>query len=77
MVKQFQDSPCRKRSPAKGVWPKSDEKSDGSYAAPIGAFFCPEIRAFTGAGARFLQPFPKSLVTVKYNSNTKMAVNSR
>ena len=46
-------------------------------AAPIGAFFCPEIRAFTGFGARFLQPFPKSLVTVKHHSNTKMAVNSR
>ena len=43
------------------------------YAAPIGAFFCPEIRAFTGFGARFLQPFPKSLVTVRYYSNTKMA----
>ena len=43
----------------------------------IGAFFCPEIRAFPGLGARFLQPFPKSLVTVKYYSNTKMAVNSR
>ena len=38
--------------------------------------FCPEIRAFTGFGARFLQPFPKSLVTVRYYSNTKMAVNS-
>ena len=47
-----------------------------SYAAPIGAFFCPEIRAFPGFGARLLQPFPKSLVTVKYYSNTKMAVNS-
>ena len=45
-----------------------------SYAAPIGAFFCPEIRAFTGFGARFLQPAPKSLVTIKHNSNTKMAV---
>ena len=44
------------------------------YAAPIGAFFCPEIRAFS---VRFLQPFPKSFVTVKYYSNTKMAVNSR
>ena len=22
--------------------------SDNGYAAPIGAFFCPEIRAFTG-----------------------------
>ena len=45
-----------------------------NYAAPIGAFFCPEIRAFT---ARFLQPAPKSLVTVRYYSNTKMAVKSR
>ena len=49
-------------------------KSKRLYAAPIGAFFCPEICAFT---ARFLQPFPKSLVTVKYYSSTKMAVNSR
>ena len=24
------ESPCRKRSPAKGVWQKSDEKSDKS-----------------------------------------------
>ena len=47
------------------------------YTAPIGAFFCPEIRAFKGFGARFLQPIPKSLVTVKHYSNTKMAVNSR
>ena len=31
-----------------------------------GRFFCPEIRAFTGFGARFLRPFPKSLATVKY-----------
>ena len=49
----------------------------GIHGAPIGALFCPEIRAFTGFGARFLQPFPKSLVTVKYCSNTKMAVNGR
>ena len=48
-----------------------------SYAAPIGAFFCLEIRASTGFGARFLQPFPKSLVTIKYFLNTKMAINSR
>ena len=44
---------------------------------PNWALFCPEIRAFTGFGARFLQPFPKSLVTVRHYSNTKMAVNSR
>ena len=48
-----------------------------NYAAPIGVFFCPEIRAFTGFGSRFLQPFVKSLVTVKYDSNTKMAANGR
>ena len=33
------------------------------YAAPIGAFLCPEIRAFTGFGVRFLR---QSLVTIKY-----------
>ena len=33
------------------------------YAAPIGAFFCPEIRAFTGFGVRFPR---QSLVTVQY-----------
>ena len=27
---ESQNSPCRKRSPAKGVWQKSDEKSDRS-----------------------------------------------
>ena len=37
------------------------------YAAPIGAFFCPEICAFTDFGARFLQPTPRSLLTVKGN----------
>ena len=26
----------------------SEEKIPTNYAAPIGAFFCPEIRAFTG-----------------------------
>ena len=44
---------------------------------PIGAIFCPEICASTGFGAKLLGPFPKSLVTVKYYSNIKMAVNSR
>ena len=42
-----------------------------------GLFVGPEIRAFTGFGARFLHPFPKSLVTVRYYSNTKMPVNCR
>ena len=32
----------------------------------IGAFLCPEIRAFTGFGARGLQPSPRSLVTENY-----------
>ena len=48
-----------------------------AYVAPIGAFFCPEIRAFTGFGARFLQPFLKSLVTVKCSSWPLIAVNGR
>ena len=52
-------------------------KSQVNYAAPIGAFFCPEIRSFTGFGARFLQPLPKSLVTIRYYSSTKMAINGR
>ena len=29
-------------------WIFSIEKRTKNYAAPIGAFFCPEIRAFTG-----------------------------
>ena len=47
------------------------------YAAPIGAFFVLKFVRSQGSGARFLQPPPKSLVTVKYFSNTKMTVNSR
>ena len=46
------------------------------FLAPtIGAFFCPELRAFTGFEARFLRPFPTSLVTVKYRrvSNAALA----
>ena len=31
------------------------------YAAPIGAFFCPEIRALTGFGARFFSTVSKVL----------------
>ena len=52
-------------------WLRSESLTVKDYAAPIGAFFCLEIRAFTGLGARFLQPFSRSLVTVKYYSNTK------
>ena len=51
-----------------------------SYATPIRACFFPEIPAFTGFGARFLQPFPSFLVTVKCYSNTKwplIAANGR
>ena len=47
-----------------------------NLAAAIGAFL-PEIGAFAGLGARFLQPFPKSLVNVRNYSNTKIAVNGR
>ena len=39
---------------------------------PNGLFICPEVRAFTGFGARFLQPSPMSLVAVKqYYSNSR------
>ena len=47
-----------------GATPELSLAHANCYAAPIGAFFCPEIRAFTGVGARFLQPSPKSLETV-------------
>ena len=43
----------------------------------LGPFFVLKFVRSRGVGARFLQPFPESLVTVKYYSNTKMAVNSR
>ena len=45
-----------------------------TYAAPIGAFLCPEIRAFTGFRVRFLR---QSSVTIKYYLHPKKAVNSR
>ena len=51
--------------PRSGLW------DPRIYAAPIGAFFCPEIRAFTGFGARSLQTFRKSLVTAKFYSTHK------
>ena len=50
--------------------PKKVRKELEDYTAPIGAFFCAEIRALTGFGARFLRPLPKSSLTVKYYSNT-------
>ena len=43
----------------------------------LGPFFVLKFARSRGFGARFLQPLPKSLVTLKYFSNTKMAVNSR
>ena len=43
----------------------------------LGPFFVLKFVRSRGFGARFLQPFPKSLVTVKYYSNTKMAVSNR
>ena len=53
------------------------QKSLSHYAAPIGAFFVLKFVRSRGFGARFLQPFPESLATIQYDSNTKMAVNSR
>ena len=46
----------------------------------LAPFFVLKFARSRGFGARFLQPFPKSLVTVKYDSNTKwllIAVNGR
>ena len=42
-----------------------------------GLFFVLKFVRSRVLGARFLQPFPRSLVTVEYLSHTKMAVNSR
>ena len=43
----------------------------------FGPFFVLKFVRSRVFGRDFLQAFPKSLVTVKYFSNTKMAVNSR
>ena len=43
----------------------------------LGPFFVLKFVRSRGLAARFLQPLPKSLVTGKYFSNTKMAVNGR
>ena len=43
----------------------------------LGPFFVLKFVRSQGLGARFLQPFPKSLVTVKAYSNTELAINSR
>ena len=46
----------------------------------LGPFFCREIPAFTGLGARFLQPLPKSLLRLsdrKVLFKHNMAINSR
>ena len=45
-----------------------------SYAAPIRAFFCSEIRAFTGFWGEISSTVSKFLVTVK---NYSIAVNGR
>ena len=53
-------------------------EKDVDYAAPIGACFCPEIRAFPGFWGEISSTASKVLkVTVKYFSDTKLAVNSR
>ena len=43
----------------------------------LGPFFVLKFVRSRVLGANFLQPFPKSLVTVKCHLNTKIAVNSR
>ena len=47
------------------------------YAAPIGAFFCPEIRAFTGFWGEISSTASKVLSDRKVLFKHKMAVNSR
>ena len=61
---------CMRNSLKKHYFPEIwKAQNPNHYAAPIGAVFCPEIRAFTGRDSS------KSLVTVRYCSKTKMAVN--
>ena len=60
--------------------PETIPKRARAYAAPIGPFFVLKFVRSRFGGARFPQPFPKPLVTVKYDSNTKwpsIAVNGR
>ena len=48
-----------------------------SYAAPIEAFFCPEIRAFTGFGGEISSTVSKVLSDRKVRFKQKLAVNGR
>ena len=52
-------------------------KTGRTYAAPIGAFFCAEIRAFTGLGALYYSTVSTVLSDRKVLVKHKMAVNSR
>ena len=53
------------------------DKTRKGYAAPIGAFFCPEIRAFTGFWGEISSTASRVLSDRKVLLKHKMAVNSR
>ena len=55
-------------------FPLSTARLTKGYTAPIGAFFCPEIRAFTSFGGEISSTVSKVL---RDRSDTKMAVYSR
>ena len=63
-----------------GWWPSGTFRTF-FYAAPIGAFFCPEIRAFTGFRAEFSSTVSKVLsdrkVLFKHKKWPLIAVNGR
>ena len=71
--------PCRVRPLRRVPYRRSRLKMSIEIATrpQLGPLFVLKFVRSRGFGARFLQPFPRSLVTVKYYSNTKMAVNSR
>ena len=57
-------NPGRRKNPGNngkenGKWPAAREVN--FYAVPIGAFFCPEIRAFTGFGGEISSTVSKVL----------------
>ena len=70
---QISPWPARKVPDKRKLRPFGKRVSRKNFVAQpqLGIFFCPEICAFTGFGARFLQPFPKVLsdgeVLLKHN----------
>ena len=50
---------------------------DLGYAAPIGAFFCPEIRAFSETSSTVSKVLSDRKVQIKHKIAVNGAVNSR